>query len=406
METLFLKFMVNSEDRVVDEDTAVRWMLLTDNENTDNCGKIKLSHAASLIQDRKVVILLPIEDLFITTVAVQTRNRKQLEKAIPFALEDELAEDIEALHFSIGQRTADGEYPVIVISKAKLDHLISTLSGANILPDIITTDLFGLKWTENQWIACIDEQHVIVRTGPSSGFGCETLHFKDFIQIASSGKGASPEIIEVYRHPDEDILDITQAPNVYIHDSWSPTICISGFNEDQCINLLQGPYAKADKTHKTIRPWKIAAGLAAIWFILSLLLVSIDYLKLNSSAKKLDADIEQIFRRTFPEVKNIVNARVQMEQRIKALSSPGSTQGETDFLKLLHHSGYELNKDTNTSITSLFYKNNELALEISAKDVQVLENVKNKLQSKNIKAELQSANSVADKINARMLVSE
>ena len=408
METLFLRFLSNSEHRVIDEDTSVRWALLSDSENIDNCGKIKLSHAASLIQDRKIVILLPIEDLFITSANVQTKNRKQLEKAIPFALEDDLAEDIEDLHFAVGPRDQDGDHSVLVISKAKLDFLINVLSSVNIFPDIITADIFGLKWTEKQWIACIDEQQVTARTGPASGFGCEVGDFKDFIQIASSGKNEKPEIIEIYRHPDEDILDITQVPNIYIHDSWDPIFHVQGFQYDKCINLLQGTYAKADKQHKTIRPWKIAAGLAAIWFVLSMAQISIENWKLNQINKKLVADIEQVLRRTFPEIKNIPegSARVLMEQRLKQLTSSGENGKNADFLKLLHHAGYELNKDSNTSINGMLYKSDALTIDINARDIQVLEGVKNKLQSKNIKAELQSADSVNDLVHARMLVSE
>lgn len=407
METLFLKFSANNEQPVIDEDTTVRWVLASDNEVAENCGKIRLAHAASLIQDRKVVILLPIEELFVTTVNVKTKNRKQLEKAIPFALEDDLAEDVEDLHFAIGQRTPAGDCPVLVISKAKLDFLINILSSVHILPDIITADIFGLKWTENQWIACIDEQHVTARTNAYGGFGCDAGDFKDFIQFASTGNDTtSPEIIEVYRHPDEDMLEITRVPNIYIHDHWDPVSYVLGFQEDKCINLLQGQYAKADKQHKTIRPWKIAAGLAGIWILLSALQVGVEYRKLNKIDTKLNADIEKVFRRTFPEVKNVVNARVQMEQRIKELTNTNDNKNGTDFLKLLHQSGYELKKDPNTTINSMLFSGDELMLDIRASDVQVLEKVRNKLQSKNIVAELQSANSVDDLVHARMMVSE
>ena len=406
MEILFLRFLSYNEQHLIDEDTTVRWVLLTDEDEAANHGNIKLSNVASLIQDRKVVILLPVEDFFITTVTVQTKNRKQLEKAVPYALEDDLAEDIEELHFALGERNSAGDIPVMVIAKAKLDHIIEVLNNVNILPDFISADIFGLKWTDKQWIACIEDQHVIARTGQSGGFACESGDFKDFIQIAGEDHEFVPEIIEVFRHPDEDMLEITQVSNVYVHDNWEPTAYIQGFDLDKSINLLQGPYAKADKTHKTIRPWKIAAALAAIWVGLSMTQVGIEYWKLNGVNEKLNADIEQVFRRTFPEIKNVVNARVQMEQRIKELSRTGNEAKGADFLKLLHHSGYELNKDKNTAINALQYNGNELSLEIRAGDVQVLESVKTKLQSKKINAELKSADSVDNKIHARMLVSE
>ena len=165
-------------------------------------------------------------------------------------------------------------------------------------------------------------------------------------------------------------------------------------------------YAKADKQHKTVRPWKIAAGLAGVWVLLSMLQVGVEYWKLSSVEAKLNSDIEQVFRRTFPEVKNVVNARVQMEQKLKELTRTGPEENVADFLKLLHHSGYELKKDSKTTINNIRYKGNQLVLDINASDVQFIEGVKTKLQSKNIKAELQSADSLGDLINAHMRVSE
>ena len=406
METLFLRFLANTENRVIDEDTLVRWVLVTDNSDTNDCGIVKLSNAAELIQDRKVVIMLPIEELYVTSVAVQTKNKKQLEKAIPYTLEDDLTEDIENLHFALGKRKDNGEIPVIVISKSHLDHLIKILSNVNVLPDVVTADIYGLDWHEDQWTLCVDGGHLLARTEQSNGFGCETNDFSDFMNATLREQSEMPSKVLVYSHPDEKLEDVLKLPNVELDDFWSPSAFIKGYSHDASINLLQGNYVKADKQHKTIRPWKIAAALAAIWVAISMGQTAIEYSRLNTLDKRLTAEIDQTFKRTFPDVKKVVNARVQMQQRIKVLSSSGEATSNADFLKFLHQSGYELYKDPNISITNLQYKNNQLSLDIKTKNIQVLEAVKSKLQSKNINAELQTAKTVDDYVMARMQVSE
>ena len=249
-------------------------------------------------------------------------------------------------------------------------------------------------------------QHLLARTSPWDGFGCETSDFVDFIQFAMGDQASKPERFEVFSHPDENLEYISKLDNVVFDDFWSPASFVRGFKEDECINLLQGGYAKADKQHKTVRPWKIAAALAAIWFVILLAHLSLDYSRLNSLDSKLTAKIEQVFTSTFPDVKKIVNPRVQMEQRLKKLSNNESSVSNADFLKFLHQSGYELYKNHNISITDIQYKNNQLSLDIKTKDIQVLEAVKTKLQSKQINAELQTAKSVEDFVLARMLVKE
>ena len=193
---------------------------------------------------------------------------------------------------------------------------------------------------------------------------------------------------------------------VIFDDFWSPASFVRGFIEEDCINLLQGSYAKADKTHKTVRPWKIAAALAAIWFVIAFAHVGLEYSRLNKLDAKLTAEIENVFSRTFPDARNIVNPRVQMQQRLKKLTSNEASTSDADFLKFLHQSGYELYKNQDVSITDIQYKNNQLSLDIKTKDIQILEAVKNKLRSKQINAELQAAKSVDDYVLAKMLVKE
>ena len=65
-----------------------------------------------------------------------------------------------------------------------------------------------------------------------------------------------------------------------------------------------------------------------------------------------------------------------------------------------------LYKDPRISITDMQYKNNQLSLDIKTNNIQLLEAVKSKLQSKNINAELQTAKTVEDFVMARMQVSE
>lgn len=247
---------------------------------------------------------------------------------------------------------------------------------------------------------------MIARTNEWNGFSCDTVDFNEFMQIAVSEQDESPSKIKIYSHPDEDITELSKLNHVEFDDFWSPSVFIKGFSSDSCINLLQGGYAKADKTHKTIRPWKIAAVLATVWLAISMLHTTIEYNRYNKLNESLNKEINQVFKTTFPDVKKVVNARVQMEQRLKKLSSSDSQTSNADFLKFLHQSGYELYKNPNVSIIDIQYKNNQLSLEIKAKDIQILESVKSKLQSKDINAELQTAKSVDDFVLARMLVSE
>lgn len=410
METIYFRLDANSEHPAINEEIPLHWVLAADGSEADNCGTVKLAHAASLVQDRKVIILLPAENLFITAVSIQTRNNRQLEKAIPYALEDDLTEDIENLHFAVGKRADNGQTPVMVVAKVYLDNLIAAFNKINILPDIITADIFGLACRPHQWTLCMDKKRLLARTGKWSGFGCAGDIVTDFMQAAVSEAQSRPQTIAVHRHPDETLTSFRQFDHVYYHydDFWSPSVFTQGFSENSCINLLQGRYAGADKTHKTARPWKIAAVLATVWIGLSMAQAGIEYARFKHTDQQLTDEIVQVFKDTFPEARNVSigNVRVRMDQKFKALTQPDKGAANTDFLNFLHQSSYELNKDSNSSIIGIQFKNNQLSLDIKTKDIQALEAIKTSLQSKNIQAELQTAKSVDDFILARMQVSK
>ena len=59
----------------------------------------------SVSRGRKVVLLLKSNEVVLTTAVIPSKNRKQLLQAIPYALEDTLAEDIENLHFAVHQNS-------------------------------------------------------------------------------------------------------------------------------------------------------------------------------------------------------------------------------------------------------------------------------------------------------------
>ena len=75
---------------------------------------------------------MPSNDCLITTVNLPTRQRRQQLKAIPFVLEEQLAVDIETMHFAVGKRSESGQIQVIAVSKSKMIHWADILNEAGI----------------------------------------------------------------------------------------------------------------------------------------------------------------------------------------------------------------------------------------------------------------------------------
>jgi type II secretory pathway component PulL len=89
----------------------------------------------------------------------------------------------------------------------------------------------------------------------------------------------------------------------------------------------------------------------------------------------------QTYRQAFPEggQLNRYNPRQQMESRLASLRRGGG--GDSGLLHLLQTAGPLLAADADLQILGLAYRNNGLDLEISAKNLQSIDQLKQRLEA-------------------------
>ena len=63
-----------------------------------------LADALSLVENRSTVLLLPAGDVALAEPELPLRGGARLAQAVPFALEEQLASEVETLHFAVGTR--------------------------------------------------------------------------------------------------------------------------------------------------------------------------------------------------------------------------------------------------------------------------------------------------------------
>jgi len=133
----------------------------------------------SLAKGRRVVILLPNSDVVLTSVNIPSKNKKQLYQAIPYALEDTLAEDIEDLHFAIHQEAALADTHVAIINRERLDLTITLLRKKGITPHFILPQLLAQYCPDKAWSIIqqpmdLNGNHpVTIRLNAYNGFSCD-----------------------------------------------------------------------------------------------------------------------------------------------------------------------------------------------------------------------------------------
>ena len=86
---------------------------------------------------RRLVLFAPATDVRLASIQVPVRQVQKVLQAAPYALEDQLAEDVDTLHFAIGVRQADGSHPVAIASRERMDRWLAPLRARGLAADAV-----------------------------------------------------------------------------------------------------------------------------------------------------------------------------------------------------------------------------------------------------------------------------
>ncbi len=399
------------ENLDIEDSHFVKWIKLDEEGVPITRGaEARLEQVSSVTQNAHVIVLLPLEQMLLTKVNTRARKQKHLQKAVPFALEDELADDVDNLHFAMGQRYGENDYPVAVIDKHTLDRVIDELADAGIYPDLLTADVFGLPFRENTWTLLIEDERALVRTEKFQGFTIDLHNLQQMLTSSLRQADVTPAELNVYccDESQQGIKKLNLPISINELDDCPPGLFADGLDDEECINLLQNTYKKKDKKHRQFGAWKVAAMLFAAWLALSFISVFLDHARLSKQEKKLDNQIVQIMRQTFPDMKNVSadSARTKMEARLKNFIDTNSAQSKAGFMELLAMSGESMKQAGKVDIDAMNYREGKLNMSVKSADVQILDTVKQTLKSKNYAADIQSANTQGNNVEAKLVIAK
>ena len=380
---------------------AVRWVVLdAGGAVPDGVCTGRLEEAAAAAPSRRVLLLVPATELLLTRARVPSRNRQRVLKAVPFALEEQIAGDLDELHFALGSPRGE-DYPVAVVAQARMDAWLAACAAAGLQPDALLPQALALPLGEGQWTVHLQGDMATVRSGPTEGFGCERANLPLLLRLWDED-GVPP--LRLLGDPAPALAEegfelraaATRDPLLAMADSLAGGLPL---------NLLQGRYSRSEQLSRLWQPWRATAALLVAGLALGVTYLAIDYYRLDQQQTQLSAAIERVFRQALPDATRMVNPRVQLEQRLNALQR-GVGGSQADFLALLQQAGPVLRATGGLELQGANYRDGTLDLELTVANLQVLDQVKQQLgQGGGLVAEIQSATADGDqRVKSRLRI--
>jgi len=382
-----------------------------------------LQAAARAAEGKRVIALVPGTNVLRTFVDIPIRNQAKLMQAIPYAMEDLLAGNIEELHFAAGKRDEDGRLPVAAVQRLKMEAWLEQISAVELDLVGVYTDGDALGDMPNTTILLVEEQRATIRSA--------TGH------VAATDLGAIDALIDLwltrYRRTDDEELpppinllvyvtpeceaivqpsvdrlrpqvetfDIMTLPDGGLPRMAAQSIVSPG------INLLQGPYAPRSTLSAYWPAWRLSAALLTGLCIVLLGAKILEISRLSSEAEGLDQAIDQALRYTFPEVREIRDARALFDSKLRSLGNVNPAAAGTGFLSTLDHvaSAVAEQKGLTATIESISYRSGAMELKVAAPNVETLDKIRVSIsQGSGLQAEIQSANPDGETVRGRLQI--
>lgn len=361
------------------------WAMGADQHASITLGHGNLEELKNIARGKKVTILIDAHYTTLASVNVPSKNRTKQMQAVPFAMEDNLAEDIDDTYFALG-KSEENKVPVIAIKRSLLEETLELFNQQQIHVDAITADSVAIPGSDHQWCVLLDEDSALIKTGHSQAHCCDRDNLPIILQALLEQSETEPDALTYYYKADDDIaesmldgIEIKVEPQAYQNHALE--IFVSNMREVQSLNLLQGEFTPKRESNTWFKPWKSVAGLAAFWLVIQLTHVSMLANQLEKENIALSRQIEKEFRRAIPEAKKMNNMQKRVERRLNELKSGGSGNNQSGFLQILSKVSPALTGNDKFNINAAVYKSNYIDLDLSSKTLQDIEQIKSKLSA-------------------------
>jgi general secretion pathway protein L len=341
----------------------------------------------------------------------------KLVRAVPFALEEHLTEDVDQLSFAIGRRRERGT-PVAAVSRSLMQTWVSELESAGLHPQAIYADISLIPENPGQTVLWLEETRLAVRRPGAIPFVVELAPIKEALMVAGviadpldAAAAAAPKpkesaLLYVTRDDWENVQgDFEQLVEEFesfkvqlLPDGPLPWLA-RGLDGTDAVNLLQGEFARTSDYSARWRQWRVAAFVAAALLSVHVIAQALQIRQSKHESAALDLEISQVFSTAMPG-DAAADPRRQMQTRLEQVHRLEA--GPQHFLSVLHSLSAALASTPKITISAMSYRDDSLDMTVNAPSLAALAQLSQLVGKDGLAAEIQSSNPVGNGVEAHM----
>jgi len=368
---------------------------------------------ANLPRAEACELIIPAELVLLTHATLPRGSRQKMRQMLPYAIEDKLVTEPDAVHVAAGPTLADGQTALAVIDKAWLTRVLARLKEAGLRPRNAWPETLLPELPADGWVMVWDGRGGFLRSGAQSGMSLDggssaqppaalalsvaqaretaTLPHHLLLRLR---EGASPPDVEAWSHA----LGMTVEVGVEWAPLRHPDVIHGG------IDLLQGAFAASGGAGDWWPRLRLPLILAGLIALLQVGATTTEWLLLSREKQLLQVAMEKSFRGAFPDARVVVNAPLQMQRNLAELRGAAGQISPLDFLPLLARTAAALDADSRSNLRAVGYEASQLSLDVALPDRTAADALLKRLIDAGLASQLQNVSGAPPQSLARIVI--
>jgi general secretion pathway protein L len=353
-----------------------------------------------VLENANIVFVIPTEQVLLLSCQVPGRNSGQIRQALPYALEEYVAADIESMHIAAGSIKAGQTIHCALIGDEQMSRWKSWLTEHQIAADVLVSEAQLASVSEDCTVFLAGAKATAVYEQSSA-----TVEREELIGLLENLSAdrlvvVGEELSELERSQLDAELEVEQHSNV-------STFLLERYAKQPPINLFQGPYALVNKKTGSKKDITTLAKLAALWGVIYIIGLGVQGMWSSYQAEQLAADNRNRYVELFPQDSAPITA-AQLRRRFEGkLRNQGQQvpAGPIRFVQLLGDTAPIFSAKGSVRSLSYLQDKEEMTIEMELKGYDQVDEIQTELKSRGVDIEVVSAGSIDGGISARIRAS-
>jgi general secretion pathway protein L len=374
-------------------DGAAEWLAL------ERDGRVLAGPQPGLPQAgaERIDVLVPAEDVLLLRAPRVARQRRQLEQALPFAVEEQLAAPVETLHVAAADDERGDTLVVAVVAQARMEAWLATLRGAGLEPDRLLPESWLLPYAAGAATVAIDGERAVLRHNEAGALAGHVSELPAWIELLEAD-GRLPRTLRAVAAPQATLpARVGEREDLGAPLRWYAARLPHGGG----LNLLQGRHAPRRGREGARRLWRWAAGLALFALGAGFAQLAVENSQLRARRAEQRVEMERLLRSALPDLGRVVDPKAQLAT---AYARVGNGQGQ-GALPLLARIAPLIAGSGRYTIDAIEFRADTLELTLLTADVAALDSLRETLAAlPALQVELTGANPGSGGIEGRLRI--